>query len=57
MLFVRGTYTEDVISVWDKVKTKIQESSAATGGQKGGGLWSSLDDRLEQPISPEGIEE
>jgi RsiW-degrading membrane proteinase PrsW (M82 family) len=57
MLFVRGTYTDDVISVWDQVQDRIQERSAATGGQKGGGLWSELDNRLDQSLNPEGIEE
>ena len=57
MLFVRGTYTEDVISVWDQMQAKIQERSAAAGGQKGGGLWSTLDGRLNQPITPGGVEE
>jgi hypothetical protein len=56
-LFVRGIYTEDVISVWDQMQAKIQERSAETNGQKGGGLWSSLDNRLNQPLNPEGIEE
>ncbi|GAB4426076.1 MAG: hypothetical protein Kow002_15410 [Anaerolineales bacterium] len=46
MLFVRGTYTEDVVSVWNQMQAKVQERSAAMGGQKGGGLWSSLDTRL-----------
>lgn len=56
MMFVRGTFTEEIISVWDQVQAKIQERSAATGGQKGGGLWSSLDNRVKQPPNPEGIE-
>jgi len=56
MMFVRGTFTEDMLSVWDQMQTKIQERSAATGGQKGGGLWSSLDDRMKQTPNPEGIE-
>ena len=57
MLFVRGTYTEDVISVWDQMQAKIQAQSAETKGQKGGGLWSSLDNRLNQPVNHEGIED
>jgi len=56
MMFVRGTFTEEIVSVWDQMQTKIQERSAATGGQKGGGLWSSLDDRVKQPVNPGGIE-
>ena len=57
MLFVRGTYTEDVISVWDQMQARIQERSDETGGQKGGGLWSALDNRLGQPAKPGGMEE
>jgi RsiW-degrading membrane proteinase PrsW (M82 family) len=56
MLFVRGTFTEEILSVWDQMQTKIEERSAATGGQKGGGLWSSLDDRVKQVPNSEGIE-
>jgi len=47
MLFVRGLFTDEMISVWDQIQAKIRERSAATGGQKGGGLWSSLDERLK----------
>jgi len=47
MLFVRGAYPEEVISVWSRMHDKVLASSAASGGQKGGGLWSSLDDRLK----------
>jgi hypothetical protein len=47
MLFIRGLFTEDMISVWDQMQAKTQERSAATGGQKGGGLWSSLDERVK----------
>ena len=56
MLFVRGTFTEEMLSVWDQMQTKIQEKSAETGGQKGGGLWSSLENRVEQSPTPKGIE-
>lgn len=56
MLFVRGAYTEEIVSVWNQMQTKIREQSAATGGQKGGGLWSSLDDRVKQPVNPGGTE-
>lgn len=56
MMFVRGTFTDEIISIWNQMQTKIQEQSAATGGQKGGGLWSSLDNRLNQTSKPEGIE-
>ena len=47
MLFVRGLFTEEMVSVWDRMQTKIQERSAASGGQKGGGLWSSLEERVK----------
>jgi len=46
-LFVRGLFTEEMVSVWERMQAKIQERSAETGGQKGGGLWSSLDDRIK----------
>jgi hypothetical protein len=57
MFFVRGTYTEDVLSVWDQMQARIQERSDKTGGQKGGGLWSALDNRLGKPAEPGGMEE
>ena len=47
MLFVRGLFTDEMVSVWDRMQAKIQERSAASGGQKGGGLWSSLDERVK----------
>ena len=56
MMFVRGTFTDEIVSIWDQMQTKIQEKSAATGGQKGGGLWSSLDNRVKEVSNPEGIE-
>ena len=46
MLFVRGLFTDEMISVWDRMQAKVRERSALTGGQKGGGLWSSLEERL-----------
>ncbi len=46
MLFVRGAYPQEVVSVWSQMQDKVLASSAASGGQKGGGLWSSLDDRV-----------
>ena len=48
MLFVRGLFTEEMVSVWDQMQAKIQERSAAKGVQKGGGLWSSLEERVKQ---------
>jgi RsiW-degrading membrane proteinase PrsW (M82 family) len=47
MLFVRGLFTDEMASVWEQMQSKIKERSAATGGQKGGGLWSSLEERLK----------
>jgi len=47
MLFVRGLFTEEMISVWDQMQTKIQERSVANNGQRGGGVWSSLDERVK----------
>jgi RsiW-degrading membrane proteinase PrsW (M82 family) len=47
MLFVRGLFTDEMISVWNRIQAKIRERSAATGGQKGGGLWSSLEERVK----------
>lgn len=47
MLFVRGLFTEEMISVWEQMQVKIQERSALKDGQKGGGVWSSLDERLK----------
>ena len=47
MLFVRGLFTEEMLSVWDRMQVKIQKQSAATGGQKGGGVWSSLEERVK----------
>jgi uncharacterized protein (DUF2164 family) len=54
MLFVRGAYPEDVVSVWSRMQDKVQESAAATGGKKGGGLWSSLDVRMKSVNSRGG---
>lgn len=49
MLFVRGLFNEEMVSVWEQMQAKIRERSALNGGQKGGGLWSSLDERLKAP--------
>ena len=56
MLFVRGLFTEEMLSVWDQMQAKVQERSAATGGQKGGGLWSSLEERVQSPLKNEGVD-
>ena len=47
MLFVRGLFTDEMASVWEQMQSKIDERSAATNGQKGGGLWSSLEERTK----------
>ena len=49
MLFIRGLYTDEMVSVWERMQAKIRERSALNGGQKGGGLWSSLEERLKAP--------
>ena len=56
MLFVRGLFTEEMISVWDQIQVKIQERSAANNGQKGGGVWLSLDERVKSPTEDERAE-
>jgi RsiW-degrading membrane proteinase PrsW (M82 family) len=48
MLFVRGLYTDEMVSVWERMQAKIRERSAGNGGQTGGGLWSSLDERINR---------
>ena len=57
MLFVRGLFTDEMVSVWDRMQAKIRERSAATGGQKGGGLWSTLEERVKPPTDTERLEE
>jgi len=47
MLFVRGLFTEEMVSIWEGIQVKVREQSALNGGQKGGGLWSSLEERLK----------
>jgi RsiW-degrading membrane proteinase PrsW (M82 family) len=56
MLFIRGLFTGEMISVWDQMQAKIQERSAETGGQKGGGLWSSLEERVKSPLENERVD-
>jgi hypothetical protein len=56
MLFVRGLFTGEMVSVWDRIQAKIQERSALTGDQKGGGLWSTLEGRLKPQADPERLE-
>lgn len=57
MLFVRGLFTNEMISVWDRMQAKVRERSASTGGQKGGGLWTSLEERLKAIPGAERQEE
>lgn len=47
MMFVRGAYSEDTISIWDQLQARVETQSDATAGQKGGGLWSSLNNRIQ----------
>ncbi len=56
MLFVRGLFTDEMASVWEQMQSKIEERSAATGGQKGGGLWSSLEERLKSSTADGKLE-
>lgn len=53
MLFVRRLFTDEIASVWDRMQAKIQERSVANGDQKGGGVWSSLEERLEPSTDAE----
>lgn len=56
MLFVRELFTEEMVSVWAQVQAKILERSEMNGSQKGGGLWSSLEERLKTPADSERLE-
>lgn len=56
MLFVRGLFTDEMASVWEQMQSKIEEQSAATGGQKGGGLWSSLEQRVKSSTEDRRLE-
>jgi RsiW-degrading membrane proteinase PrsW (M82 family) len=56
MLFVRGLFTDEMASVWDRMQVKIQERSAVSGGQKGCGLWSSLEQRVKSSREDERLE-
>lgn len=56
MLFVRGLFTEEMVSVWEQVQAKIRERSACQGSQKGGGVWSSLEEHLKTRPDSEGLE-
>ena len=56
MLFVRGLFTKEMVSVWDRVQAKVRERSVLNGGIKGGGLWSALEERIKGPPEPERFE-
>lgn len=56
MLFVRGLFTDEMASVWEQMQSKIEERSNANGGQKGGGLWSSLEERLKSSTADGRLE-
>jgi RsiW-degrading membrane proteinase PrsW (M82 family) len=56
MLFIRGLFTAEMASVWEQMQSKIDERSAATGRQKGGGLWSSLEERIKSSKADERLE-
>ncbi|MGB7877008.1 MAG: PrsW family glutamic-type intramembrane protease [Anaerolineales bacterium] len=56
MLFVRGLFTKEMISVWEQMQAKIREQSTETDGQKGGGLWSSLEERVKSPLEEKGAD-
>jgi len=53
MLFVRGLFSEEMLSVWDQMQAKIRERSAAEDGQKRGGVWLSLEERIKSTIADE----
>ena len=53
MLFVRRLFTDEIAPVWDRMQAKIQERSVANGDQKGGGVWSSLEEHLEPSTDAE----
>lgn len=56
MLFVRGMYAEEVVSVWEQLQAKTKERSMLTGGQKSGGLWSTLEERIKVPSDAKKME-
>ena len=50
MMFVRTVYLEQDIKVWDTINSRIAESST---GQKGGGLYDRVNQRMKPPPSQE----
>jgi len=53
MLFVRGLFTDEMVSVWDQMQAKIHERSDTEDGQKGGGVWLSLEERIKSTVADE----
>jgi RsiW-degrading membrane proteinase PrsW (M82 family) len=53
MLFVRGLFTDEMVSAWEQMQIKIRERSVESGGLKGGGVWSSLEERVKSPTDTE----
>jgi RsiW-degrading membrane proteinase PrsW (M82 family) len=53
MLFVRGLFSEEMVSVWERMQAKIRERSAEKNIQKGPNVWSSLDERVKAPTDVE----
>jgi RsiW-degrading membrane proteinase PrsW (M82 family) len=45
MMFVRAVYLEQDVKVWDSINARV---IAASTGQKGGGLWDRVNDRVKQ---------
>jgi RsiW-degrading membrane proteinase PrsW (M82 family) len=50
MMLVRTVYLEQDIKVWDAISSRIAESST---GQKGGGLYDRVNQRMKPPLSQE----
>ncbi|MBE0683592.1 MAG: PrsW family intramembrane metalloprotease [Anaerolineales bacterium] len=48
MMFVRTVYLEQDVKVWDAINARVAEAST---GQKGGGLWDRVTDRVKQSAS------
>ena len=45
MMFVRTVYLEQSEKVWDSINARV---TAASTGQKGGGLWDRATERVKQ---------
>jgi len=50
MMFVRTVYLEQDVKVWDTINARIAESST---GQKGGGLYDRMNQRMKSTSSQE----